>query len=318
MMTELETRMNSVERLVEYADLPREAPPIIAGSRPPPGWPGKGAVEIGGLRMRYRAGTELVLDGVTVAIPPGHRVGICGRTGSGKSSLFVCMLRLVEFEGGTIVIDGVDIAALGLRDLRSRVTIIPQDPVLFEGSVRSNLDPYGEFDDASALEALHKVQLDAMLRGAGGGGGGGGGGDGDGDEGAAAAAAVAASSVVAGGVNVLDLPVNEGGSNLSVGQRQLFCVARALMRTPRVLLMDEATASVDAETDAVIQSVVRAEFKASTILTVAHRINTILDSDMIMVMEEGKLVEQASPQKLLDDPSSHFSALVRGSGAKEE
>ena len=322
MMTELETRMNSVERLVEYADLPREAPPVLEHSRPPPDWPAAGAVTISGLEMRYRSGTDLVLKGVGVDIPAHHRVGICGRTGSGKSSLFVCLLRLVEYEAGSIRIDGVDIKSIGLRDLRSRVTIIPQDPTLFEGTVRSNLDPFDEYDDARSLAALKKVQLDVML--ARGKADASKAEDAEGAGGAAAAgtpappkappAGVPAASALKGG-SVLDLPINEGGGNLSVGQRQLFCVARALMRSPRVLLMDEATASVDAETDAVIQAVVRSEFKQSTILTVAHRINTILDSDKIMVMEAGRLVEEGMPQQLLDRPDSHFSALVGGMGS---
>lgn len=244
---------------------------------PPADWPSAGAVEFDNVWMRYRPGLEPVLRGVSFSVPAAAKVGIVGRTGSGKSSLIVALFRLAEPYAGAVRIDGLATGVLRLRDLRSRVGVIPQDPVLFSGSVRSNLDPFGAHDDAAVWEALRIVALDGTIR------------------------------ALPGSLNAR---VAEAGENFSVGQRQLVCVARALLRRPRVLVADEATASVDPETDALIQGAIRREFAASTVLTIAHRINTILDADAVLVMHDGRAAEYDAVGALLGNEKSLFKAMV--------
>ncbi|TFJ81540.1 hypothetical protein NSK_006792 [Nannochloropsis salina CCMP1776] len=243
------------------------------------GWPWKGGLYFRRAVMRYRQDTSPILQGFTAAIRPKEKIGIVGRTGAGKSSLFVGLLRLVELEGGSIEIDGVDISKVGLATLRSAVSVIPQDPVLFSGSIRSNLDPFQTYDDATLWSALRKASLEGAFR----------------------------TSPLG-----LDQPVSEYGENLSSGQRQLLCLARALLRKPRILLLDEATSSVDQATDQLIQETIRREFLDCTVLTIAHRLETVLDSDRILVMQNGRLVEFDRPQTLLGRRNSLFAALVRG------
>ena len=228
--------------------------------------------------MRYRDDLDLVLRGVSCRIDGGETVGIVGRTGAGKTSLTVALFRLVEASAGRIVVDGRDVAELGLHELRQRLTIIPQDPVLFSGTLRINLDPFGAQSDAalwSALELAHLKDFAADLE--------------DG----------------------LDHEVSEGGENLSVGQRQLVCLARALLRKSKVLVLDEATAAVDLETDDLIQATIRKEFAGCTVLTIAHRLNTIVDYDKILVMEGGAVAEFGSPAALLKDEGSLFHAMAK-------
>ncbi|KAM3568005.1 hypothetical protein VYU27_009863 [Nannochloropsis oceanica] len=228
--------------------------------------------------MRYREDTDPILQGFTAAIRPKEKVGIVGRTGAGKSSLFVGLLRLVEMEHGSVEIDGVDISKVGLSTLRSAISVIPQDPVLFSGTIRTNLDPFQAYDDAALWSALRKASLEDALR----------------------------SSPLG-----LDQPVSEYGENLSSGQRQLLCLARALLRRSKILLLDEATSSVDQATDQLIQETIRREFVDCTVLTIAHRLETILDSDRILVMRNGRLVEFDRPHVLLNRSNSLFAELVR-------
>jgi ABC-type multidrug transport system fused ATPase/permease subunit len=277
-----ESRFNSVERLTSYWGLPQEAPAASApGAAPPAEWPTRGAISYRGVWMRYRPELDPVLRGVSFDVAPGDKVGIVGRTGSGKSSLIVTLFRLVEPFAGAIELDGIDLLTLGLDDVRGRIAAIPQDPVLFSGSVRTNLDPYGRHADGELWDALGHVALKA---------------------------------VVAALPEGLGARVAEGGDNFSVGQRQLLCVARALLRRPRVLVADEATASVDAETDALIQRTIRREFADCTVLTIAHRINTILDSTRVLVMEDGVVGEYDTVPVLMGRSTSSFRAMVVESG----
>ncbi|PSC67462.1 hypothetical protein C2E20_8853 [Micractinium conductrix] len=276
-----ETRFNSVERLVHYWGLPQEAPAKKPEVEPEPEWPQDGMIEYKDVWMRYRPELEPVLQGVSFTVAPGEKVGIVGRTGSGKSSLIVTLFRLVEPYQGAIMLDGRNLLELGLDDVRGRIAAIPQDPVLFSGSVRTNLDPYNRHSDAELWDALGHVAL---------------------------------KEVVAALPEGLSARVAENGENFSVGQRQLLCVGRALLRQPRVLVADEATASVDSETDSLIQRTIRREFKHSTVLTIAHRINTILDSSKVLVMEAGVVKEFDSVPALMGRSQSTFKSMVIEAG----
>jgi ATP-binding cassette subfamily C (CFTR/MRP) protein 1 len=276
--TDMETQMVSVERCHHFQTLPQEAPPIVY-PRPPPDWPNRGEIKIQNLSLRYRPGLPLVLINLSCEIKPREKIGVVGRTGAGKSSLMTVLFRLVEPESGKVIIDDVDIGTIGLDDLRSRLAIIPQDPTLFTGTIRSNLDPFNQHSDDELWKAIEAVQLTDQIPS-------------------------------------LDSPVLEYGENLSVGTRQLLCLARAIVRNPKILVLDEATASVDFETDALIQKTIRKQFKNCTVLTIAHRVNTILDSDRILVMDKGQIVEFDTPQALLRNPNSLFTALAKKSQKK--
>ncbi|KAF9993545.1 hypothetical protein BGZ80_005031 [Entomortierella chlamydospora] len=279
--TEIESNIVSVERLQEYIELKPEAPEIIKGHRPPRNWPADGRVEFVDYETRYRPGLELVLRGVNCSIRPHEKVGICGRTGAGKSSLTLSLFRIIEAARGQIFVDGIDISTLGLYDVRSRFSIIPQDPVLFAGTIRFNLDPLGTKSDAELWQALEDSYLKDYV------------------------------TTMECGLNAMVL---ESGDNFSVGQRQLICLARALLRKTSLLILDEATAAIDLETDALVQAIIRQKFSDCTILTIAHRINTVMDSDRIMMLDEGKVVEFDSPQNLLKDENSIFYSLAKQSG----
>lgn len=285
MASELETKMNAVERIVEYLEKELESdhetkPDVALGL--PVGWPQKGELAIEKLSMRYRPGLPLVLKNLSFTVNAGEKVGICGRTGSGKSSMFVALFRIVEPESGTVRLDGVDIMTLGLRDLRSKMAMIPQDPFMFAGTIRTNLDPFNEHKDDEVYEVLSKVGLRAMVDKA---------------------------------AKRLDMEVIDNGANFSLGQRQLLCMGRALLRKSRVLMMDEATASVDMDSDALIQRTVREAFSDCTTLTIAHRLNTIMDSDKVAFLDGGELAEYGEPSELLKNKLGKFSALVSGSGS---
>ncbi|KAF5944081.1 hypothetical protein HYC85_018158 [Camellia sinensis] len=277
-----ENSLNAVERVGTYIDLPSEGPSIIEGNRPPPGWPSSGSIKFENVVLRYRPELPPVLHGLSFTVPPSDKVGIVGRTGAGKSSMLNSLFRIVELERGRILIDGYDIAKFGLTDLRKVLGIIPQAPVLFSGTVRFNLDPFSEHNDADLWEALERAHLKDVIR---------------------------RNSLG------LEAEVSEAGENFSVGQRQLLSLARALLRRSKILVLDEATAAVDVRTDALIQKTIREEFKSCTMLIIAHRLNTIIDCDRIILLEAGRVLEYATPEELLQNDESAFSKMVQSTGA---
>ncbi|KAF8014473.1 hypothetical protein BT93_H0322 [Corymbia citriodora subsp. variegata] len=268
----------SVERLEQYMHIQSEAPEVIKDSLPATDWPSSGNVEICNLKVRYRSDSPLVLHGITCKINGGHKIGIVGRTGSGKTTLISTLFRLVEPTDGKIIVDGLDITTIGLHDLRSRFGIIPQDPTLFAGTVRYNLDPLSEHTDQEIWEVLGKCQL---------------------------------REVIQGKEKGLESLVIQDGSNWSMGQRQLFCLGRALLRQSRILVLDEATASIDNATDSILQRTIRREFADSTVITVAHRIPTVMDCTMVLALSDGRLVEYDDPMKLVGKDDSLFGQLYK-------
>ncbi|KAL9232032.1 hypothetical protein vseg_007181 [Gypsophila vaccaria] len=273
----MENKIISVERILQYTGITSEPPLVIEENRPDKTWPSCGEVEIQDLKVRYAPHLPLVLQGITCTFPGGKKSGIVGRTGSGKSTLIQALFRIVEPAAGQIFIDGVNISTIGLHDLRSRLSIIPQDPTMFEGTVRSNLDPLEEYSDEQIWEALDKCQLADEVRKK------------DGK---------------------LDSIVTENGENWSMGQRQLVCLGRVLLKRSKVLVLDEATASVDTATDNLIQQTIREQFSDSTVIIIAHRITSVVDSDTVVLLSQGLVEECDSPLKLLEDNSSGFAKLV--------
>ncbi|KAF8598207.1 hypothetical protein BDV93DRAFT_498959 [Ceratobasidium sp. AG-I] len=357
--TELEQSLNSVERIQEYLDLPSEPPAIIESNRPPAAWPSatKGTLVVENLVLKYAPELEPVLNGVSFETKPSEKIGIVGRTGSGKSTMALALFRFVDPTSGKIILDGIDVTSIGLDDLRSRLTLIPQDAVLFTGTIRENLDPFNEYTDAECIEALQRVHLRtsdspsrsiatsraASIK------------DGvttpmltgiveaedvtregvqtaiaipedpvsdDSETLVPTAASVAPSTPGGTGsgrtIFTLETKVSEGGNNFSQGQRQLLSMARALLRKSNVIIMDESTASVDFETDAKIQTTIREEFGQSILLTIAHRLRTIIDNDRILVLNAGRVVEFDTPSNLLKIPNGVFHEMCKKSGDYDE
>ncbi|XP_038690598.1 ABC transporter C family member 3-like [Tripterygium wilfordii] len=273
----LENQIISVERIIQYSSIPSEPPLVIEENRPDHTWPSQGEVDLIDLQVRYAPHMPLVLRGLKCTFPGGKKIGIVGRTGSGKSTLIQTLFRIVEPASGQIRIDGLNICSIGLHDLRSRLSIIPQDPTMFEGTIRSNLDPLEECTDEQIWEALDKCQL--------------------GDE-------------VRKKDGKLDSTVTENGENWSMGQRQLVCLGRVLLKKSKVLVLDEATASVDTATDNLIQITLRQHFTDRTVITIAHRITSVLDSDMVLLLNHGLIEEYDTPTTLLENKSSSFAQLV--------
>jgi len=288
MIATIEADMISVERVLDYTEnITPEAPSVVPENDPKAdSWPSRGVIEFDNASMRYRDG-PLVLKNITLKVEGGEKIGVVGRTGSGKSSMMNLLFRITELEknGGVIKIDGVDTSQIGTEILRLNLSIIPQDPVMFSNTVRYNIDPFGDKTETELWDVLQKVQL---------------------------------AEVIAALPDGLNDQVAEGGENFSQGQRQLLCIARSLLRKPKILIMDEATASIDNTTDSIIQKMIRENFKDATVLTIAHRLNTILDSDRILVFDDGIIAEFDTPSNLLKRPNGVFKGMVDKSRKSKE
>ncbi|XP_039258783.2 ATP-binding cassette sub-family C member 4-like isoform X1 [Styela clava] len=282
---EVENLMTSVERVQQYYRIPPEAALENSDKQPPNGWPACGAIKFENVSFSYYDGGPNVLRNIDFVIKPKEKIGIVGRTGAGKSSLISALFRLSELTSGEIFIDGIPISSLGLHDLRKALSIIPQDPVLFTGTMRRNIDPFNNYSDEDLWDALEQVQL---------------------------------KKYVESFPMKLNTELAESGSNLSVGQRQLVCLARAVLRKSKILVIDEATANVDIRTDGLIQKTIRRKFKQCTVITIAHRINTIIDSDKILVLEEGQVKEFDKPSVLLQKRDGLFASIVKSAGLPAE
>ncbi|KAM9019896.1 multidrug resistance-associated protein 1-like isoform 3-T3 [Ara ararauna] len=278
---EIETNAVSIERICEYAKMDKEGP-WITSKRPPVGWPDRGIIEFVNYKAQYRKDLGLALRDISFQTQSKQKIGIVGRTGAGKSTLTNCLFRVLEGSEGKIVIDGIDISAIGLHDLRGNLNIIPQDPILFSGTLQSNLDPLGKHSDLELWEVLELCHLKDFVQ---------------------------------------SLPkkllheISEGGENLSAGQRQLVCLARALLRKTKILVLDEATASVDMETDNLVQSTIKREFHNCTILTIAHRLHTVMDSERVLVLDAGRILEYDTPHNLLQQKGA-FSEMAAEAGIR--
>ncbi|XP_024938073.1 multidrug resistance-associated protein 5 isoform X5 [Cephus cinctus] len=279
LISEADVRFISVENIEHYIKtLESEEQKYTKTNRKlPVNWPTRGEIKFRNVQMRYRTGLPLVLNGITCTITAGEKIGIVGRTGSGKSSVTVALFRLVELAGGKIKIDDVDITTTSLDLLRSKLSIVPQDPILFSGSIRSNLDPFKIHEDTEIWEALEKTKLKSRIE-----------------------------SVSA----QLNAPVGFGGDNLSMGEKQLLCLTRALLRRSKILVLDEATAAVDPETEIAVQNTIQQEFSGCTVLTIAHRLQTVQYCDRILLMNNGMILEFDTPTNLLSNPYSEFSMMM--------
>ncbi|RMZ80689.1 hypothetical protein DV738_g2708, partial [Chaetothyriales sp. CBS 135597] len=306
----VELDSNATERILEYSNIPTEKQ---GGDEVPAAWPTKGEVEVKDLVISYAPDLPPVLKGLTFHVAQNERIGVVGRTGAGKSSLTLAVFRFLEATSGSIYIDGIDISKIKLYDLRSRLAIIPQDPVLFSGTLRTNLDPFDQHSDSELREALVRVHLVPSSWGT----------DTSGEATPIQASSGSADSQGSGAnkniFKSLNSKISEGGLNLSQGQRQLLCLARAIVSRPKVMVLDEATSAVDMETDALIQRSIREEFQDSTLIVIAHRLSTIADFDKILVMGEGKVVEFDTPAKLMENTAvGVFKSLVEESGERKE
>ncbi|XP_023230117.1 multidrug resistance-associated protein 4-like [Centruroides sculpturatus] len=284
-LSETEYQMNSVARILNYSVLKSEAAyESSPDEQPPADWPQKGEIEFKNVSLKYSNDRSIVLNNLSFLIKPGEKIGIVGRTGAGKSSIVASLFRMTE-PTGIITVDGIDTKNIGLRDLRSKISIIPQDPVLFTGPLRRNIDPFNEYSEEMLWQAIEEVQLKDVIKN------------------------------LPGGI---DTHLTEGGRNFSVGERQLICLARTILCQNKILVMDEATSNIDKMTDTRIQKIIRENFKSCTVLTIAHRLNTIIDSDRVLVLHSGTIQEFDAPYILLNDVNSTFYNLVKNTGKTSE
>lgn len=293
-IADLENELNSVERVWEYGvSIPQEAPHIITEKQPPSNWPASGEIEFQDVSLRYRDNMPNVLKNLTFTAAPNEKIGICGRTGAGKSTILGALFRLVELSNGRILIDGLDISKMGLNSLRSKISIIPQEPVLFEGTIRTNLDPFEERTDTELWDALRRAGLINQSE-------------------------LANAQTLGSHKFHLDMKTNDEGANYSLGERQLLTLARALVRQSKILVLDEATATVDYETDQKVQHTIATEFSDCTILCIAHRLKTILPYDRILVLDKGELQELDTPYNLFKNEGSIFHTMCVQSKITED
>ncbi|KAG0282034.1 hypothetical protein BGZ96_000892 [Linnemannia gamsii] len=297
-----EINMNCVQRVQEYMELPQEAPPIMESCRPPAGWPHQGEIQVQNLVMQYAPDEPAVIRDISFHVAPREKIGIVGRTGAGKSTLAVAFFRFMEMSSGRIVIDEIDILKIGVHDLRSNLTIIPQDPVLFIGTVRSSLDPFQEHDYATLWAVLKRVHLVS---------------DSNSITDTPTDSLFNNTTTNNNGFGNLDSEVKENGNNFSQGQRQLIGLARALLKNSKIIIMDEATASVDHATDAKIQATIRESCHDATLLTIAHRLRTIIDFDRVVVMDHGKVIQMDTPERLIREEGGLFRTMCQRSGEFE-
>jgi ABC-type multidrug transport system fused ATPase/permease subunit len=294
--------MNAVERIVEFSRIPTEN---LGGADVPAAWPTEGRIEVRDLVVRYAADMPPILKGISFNINPNQRIGVVGRTGAGKSTLALALFRFLEAESGSIIFDGIDISKIRLSGLRSRLAIIPQDPKLFYGTLRSNLDPLDQYTDAELFECLRRAQLipEHPLD--------------------ATCSPLPVDGNLHENTNIfgsLYTSVSESGSNLSQGQRQLVCLARAIARRPKIMVLDEATSAVDMTTDALIQASIRKEFQDCTLIVIAHRLSTVADFDRILVLSDGNLAEYGAPRELweLGKGIGVFRDMCENSGDRDK
>ncbi|KAK4245344.1 P-loop containing nucleoside triphosphate hydrolase protein [Corynascus novoguineensis] len=299
----VELNMNAAERIIEYTELPTES---LGGQSPPAAWPTEGRIEVNDLVVAYAPDLPPVLKGLTFSVNRNERIGVVGRTGAGKSSLTLALFRFLEARSGSIYIDGLDVSQIKLHDLRSRLAIIPQDPVLFSGTIRSNLDPFDHHTDEELRDCLERVHLV----------------NNDTSAASSSGSTTPVGSITPKNTNPfsnLSSPVSEGGLNLSQGQRQLLCLARAIVSRPRVMVLDEATSAVDMHTDALIQRSIREEFTDATLLVIAHRLSTIADFDRVLVLSDGQVAEFGTPKELWEKGDAGiFRGMCEESGEREK
>ncbi|PHH71565.1 hypothetical protein CDD82_6441 [Ophiocordyceps australis] len=300
----MELDMNAAERVIEYTELETEH---LGGQQPPAAWPTAGSIQVEDLVVSYAKGLSPVLKGISFDVGNNERVGVVGRTGAGKSSLTLALFRFLEASQGKIVIDGLDISKINLRQLRSRLAIIPQDPVLFSGTVRSNLDPFNDYTDQQLSDCLRRVHLADT--------------DPEACQNASSSSSSASGRNSTKNANIFDdltSGISEAGGNLSQGQRQLLCIARAIMSRPKIMVLDEATSAVDMATDALIQRSIRDEFSDSTLIVIAHRLSTIADFDRILVLDQGCVAEYGTPRELWERQNGVFRGMCEHSGEREK
>ena len=280
---ELEASMVSYDRWLKITDVPQEdETPYDKNLKD---WPHNPSIEFKKFSLRYRPDSELVLKGVSFKIETNQKIGVVGRTGAGKSTLCLALCRIVEATSGQIFIDGVDISKISLQNLREKIAIIPQDPTLFEGTLRFNLDPENKSSDSELIELLKLASLENLI-------------DRNHDG--------------------LNQQIEEKGQNLSSGEKQLICICRAILRNSKVVLMDEATANIDIKTEEAIQKLIHEKFADATVITIAHRLNTIIHSDKVLVLDKGRVAEFDTPKALMEDSSSIFSSFVQKITKKEK
>jgi len=307
LIAESEAFLTSVERIGEYCDMTQEAARYNddADSRAPK-WPLAGKLEFKNVCLRYRDHLPLALKNTNFTITGGTSTGVVGRTGAGKSSIAVALFRLFEIESGQIVIDDIDTKTLGLMKLRRSLSIVPQNPILFADTVRKNIDPFDEYGDAEILAVLKKTKLIHMLRHA------------SSPTSGQEREQLHEEKTLGQGCETLETMIAENGSNLSVGTRQLFCLARAMLRKPKVLLLDEATSALDLETDSAMQKILKEHFRGCTVVVIAHRLETIITCDNIIVMSNGNVIEEGNPQELVQREHGSFKRLVEATGKTYE